>query len=389
MSQSTIPVFHLVSGGIGGAERVFVYTLRAVAELGYRALGVLVIGNERDVKGLIHEAEVNSETLKKILLKTIFKKYPLRRAYRLQGYLSSLAARYAWKQGLGERPPVCINTKTEEAPFTNCGYAKTIYYVHNPFFVTGTECSRHGAENLPKRLRHSLSTALTNTVGRYLEHKHRQGDIVVVNSDFSAQLVAKHLGFKPRVIYPPVDVSFFEKCSLEKKEDTIICVGRITKVKRHDLCIRVLKQLPEHVKLVIAGNTTIDSPSYIRYLLNLAADLGVRERISIEPSLTRKDLRKLFCRAKVLLHPMRGEHFGIVVVEAMAAGVVPVVWDYGGPAFVVPRRFQFSSIEEIPEKVMDALKVSSALRKSLRKIAQRYDTTVFISNIRKLIAKNI
>jgi glycosyltransferase involved in cell wall biosynthesis len=34
-------------------------------------------------------------------------------------------------------------------------------------------------------------------------------------------------------------------------------------------------------------------------------------------------------------HPDRFEHFGISVVEAMSAGVVPVVYEIGGPASVV------------------------------------------------------
>ena len=44
------------------------------------------------------------------------------------------------------------------------------------------------------------------------------------------------------------------------------------------------------------------------------------------------ELRALYGRAAVGLHTMWNEHFGIGVVEMMAAGVVPVAHASGGPA---------------------------------------------------------
>ena len=57
------------------------------------------------------------------------------------------------------------------------------------------------------------------------------------------------------------------------------------------------------------------------------------------PNLPLAELRALLARAAVGLHCMWNEHFGIGVVEMMAAGVPPIAHDSGGPALdIVGRR---------------------------------------------------
>ena len=53
--------------------------------------------------------------------------------------------------------------------------------------------------------------------------------------------------------------------------------------------------------------------------------------------------------SKVYFHPMTGEHFGMTVVEAMAAGLIPVVPNDSGPAEFVPQEYQFNTIEQAAE----------------------------------------
>ena len=54
--------------------------------------------------------------------------------------------------------------------------------------------------------------------------------------------------------------------------------------------------------------------------------------VEFAPNLSVVELRALYGRAAVGLHTMWNEHFGIGVVEMMAAGVVPVAHASGGPA---------------------------------------------------------
>ena len=62
------------------------------------------------------------------------------------------------------------------------------------------------------------------------------------------------------------------------------------------------------------------------------APLDMLDAVRFAPNLPYAELQGLLARAKVGLHTMWNEHFGIGVVGMMAAGVVPVAPNSGGPA---------------------------------------------------------
>lgn len=381
-----VPIFHLVGGGIGGAEHVFVYSIKTIIELCYEPLGILVVGDDREIVKLILDNEIETSNA---LIKRILRRYIFNDFYRAQEYLLSKLAKYI---DIEDKPRICLNTKAEEIPYAGCKNTKTIYYIHNPFAITTDNELKYESikKNILSKIKDAILKTLITNVGKYLRAQYLQGNgVLVTNSDFSAHIIEQGLGIKPHIIYPPVRTSLFKKCSIKNKEDLVICVGRLTRAKKFEICIEVLKYLPSHVKLVIAGNTTIDTYEYVKYLVDLAERLGVTNRVSIEMNKSRSELRELFCRAKVLIHPMRGEHFGIVTVEAMAAGVIPIVWNYGGPSYMVPREFQFSNIKEIPEKVMTALEAPDSLRLKLRQLSKKYDSSEFIKQLKQLIMSQV
>jgi glycosyltransferase involved in cell wall biosynthesis len=59
--------------------------------------------------------------------------------------------------------------------------------------------------------------------------------------------------------------------------------------------------------------------------------------------------------AKVYLHTMVGEHFGISIVEAMASGCIPISHNSGGMVEFVPAPNRYETIEEAAEKINNAI----------------------------------
>jgi N-acetyl-alpha-D-glucosaminyl L-malate synthase BshA len=108
-------------------------------------------------------------------------------------------------------------------------------------------------------------------------------------------------------------------------EKLLIHLSNFRAVKRVFDCIRILaavrQEMPVH--LLMAGDGPDRGPAEY-----LARDLGVAEHVTF---LGKQDhVERLIPQAHVLLMPSEMESFGLVALEAMACGVVPVATRVGG-----------------------------------------------------------
>jgi len=56
-------------------------------------------------------------------------------------------------------------------------------------------------------------------------------------------------------------------------------------------------------------------------------------------------------RAKIFLNTSENEPFGLVIVEAMAYGTLPIVHNSGGPREILPREFLYSDEKDAEELI--------------------------------------
>ena len=109
----------------------------------------------------------------------------------------------------------------------------------------------------------------------------------------------------------------------------LLCVARIDRQKNQMMLVEWLARHPEaSVRLV--GPVT--QPDYRAEIERRAAELGVADRVSFSGALKpgSEELVSEYARADVFVLPSRHEPFGIVVLEAWAAGVPVVASDVGG-----------------------------------------------------------
>jgi len=101
----------------------------------------------------------------------------------------------------------------------------------------------------------------------------------------------------------------------------------------------------------------------------------------------------------VLLHQMWNEHFGIGIVEMMAAGLITCAHDSGGPKsdIVVPLEghrtgFLASTVEGYADAMYCALtldhKEAVALRQRAQASASRFSDEVFAASFKEKILKS-
>ncbi|HDI01930.1 MAG TPA: glycosyltransferase [Candidatus Bathyarchaeota archaeon] len=174
--------------------------------------------------------------------------------------------------------------------------------------------------------------------------------LILTNSSFSRSVIREKVGRDAVVVYPPVDIRAFRP---GRKEPLVLTVGRFTWEKRLDIVPRIAKLVPE-ADFIIAGSTAIGSREIIRRIE--AASLP---NVEVRPDVPFEELRELYARAKIYLHTMVAEHFGISVVEGMASGCVPVVHASGGPWLDIIKQGQYGigyrSVKEAAEAIRKLL----------------------------------
>jgi glycosyltransferase involved in cell wall biosynthesis len=188
-----------------------------------------------------------------------------------------------------------------------------------------------------------------------LEHSlssHASGKLFLANSHYTADLVKKQLGLSPIVIYPPVDVEkLIDSKSYSNKRNLVLTISRFSSEKNLEEIPLVAKRV--NADFVIMGS--IDEPAVYHRVLRLIHENGVENKVKLilnAPLSTKIDLLQ---SAKVYFHPMHSEHFGISIIEGMAAGCIPIVQDSGGPKEFVPDKWRYKDSEESIQKIQDAL----------------------------------
>lgn len=140
----------------------------------------------------------------------------------------------------------------------------------------------------------------------------------------------------PIKVFPPVEVTSVNGLVRAKGDPIVILsVGQIRPEKNHRLQIDVLKKALDaslNVRFCIVGGCRNDEDRQrVDELKQYAEQLGVGEHISWKLNIPIDELNKLNKESLIGIHTMTEEHFGIAVVESMAAGVIMIAHNSGGP----------------------------------------------------------
>jgi glycosyltransferase involved in cell wall biosynthesis len=143
-------------------------------------------------------------------------------------------------------------------------------------------------------------------------------DVFVANSRHVAERIARYYGRSAEIVHPPVDVEHF--LGLERSpQDFYLTFGRVVPYKRVDLAVTACALIGKKLKVAGAG----------RALQALRAGAGEGVEFLGEVSASERD--ELLAGARALLFPGE-EDFGIVPVEAQAAGTPVIAYGVSGAA---------------------------------------------------------
>lgn len=219
----------------------------------------------------------------------------------------------------------------------------------------------------------------SNVEGKTLINKMKFFRIseIICNSNFTKNVIDKTYGVKAKVIYPPVAVSEIKP---KRKQNIILFVGRFSRLKQsknQDKLIAAFKILYDsgvkNYKLVLAGGAEVGNDGFVEELKKSAR--GYPITIKVSPRFS--EIKDLYGKAKIYWsasgmgvdeqkNPDKAEHFGITVVEAMAAKAVPVIYNGGGHKEIVSENkngLLFKDLDTLINKTANLIKNSKELKK--------------------------
>ncbi|HKP03538.1 MAG TPA: glycosyltransferase family 4 protein [Chthoniobacterales bacterium] len=241
----------------------------------------------------------------------------------------------------------------------------------------------------------------------YLSHC----ESIVVYSEYakahlSARLAELSAPAKPiQIIHPAADLISPEREVNQREPKSILSVGRFFDVgsKCQDALIEAFRELDgQGWSLHLAGAIYQGETRYAMYdkCLRLAEGLSVK----FYPNASRAEIGRLYSEclcywhgagigADPLTEPEKFEHFGITVVEAMAAGCLPLVLAQGGPSEIVTSGhdgWTFETTAELTERTLHLASLPESRLEEMRargqERARAFSTDVFQAKWRALLS---
>lgn len=175
----------------------------------------------------------------------------------------------------------------------------------------------------------------------------RCADIVMVNGTWTEDHINElwKIPLNTHRVYPPCEVTELKKLrSLVKDSDPIriLSVAQFRPEKDHPLMLQAMYELRNllvknellwnKIKLVLVGSCrNAEDEERVRHLRDLAKHLALENSVSFLVNAPYAQLLQLYQASALALHAMWNEHFGIGVVECMAAGLITIAHRSGGP----------------------------------------------------------
>ena len=185
--------------------------------------------------------------------------------------------------------------------------------------------------------------------------------------------IEKYYHQKSTIIFPPVDTKIF---SHKKSKNYFLLVSRLTPYKKVDLAIKAFNQLNE--KLIIVGTGREETS-----LRSLAGPT-----IQFTGEISDRQLIKLYSHSQALIMPQE-EDFGLVAIEAQAAGKPVIAFDSGGATETILSKttglFFASQTVDSLSLAVKRFRTYSWDSQKIQTHAKKFDQTIFKQKIKKFV----
>lgn len=208
-------------------------------------------------------------------------------------------------------------------------------------------------------------------------------DVVIANSKNVAKRIQKYWGRRADyIIYPPVNVKFFLKAKPWDEEGYFLTVSRLFPEKRIDVLVEVFKKLPDK-KLIVAGTGPMlkelqkTSPPNVEFIGWVDDETKAR----------------LYKSAEAVIYIPKDEDFGLVPIEAQAAGTPVIGVKEGGllesvidgtTGVLLNATSRHELVSELV-RTLRTFKKDNFDQRNLLENAMRFDVSIFSLHIKSIV----
>lgn len=350
----------------GGGERVLIHSILAGLNSGQQ---ISLLSEDFDTdsfedffgcKGLFEEVDrINYPPFKPLSKKSLL-------LYQRMAYHQKRI-----RKALGQKSHLDLVLGTQDIEYIPNAKVPVVQYCYFPEYFAHLEASPSSP----------LWKLYYGPASRFYRNRVERVDRILAVSDYTKNFITAKWNRTSETLYPPCPTEVYSS-SENSKEDVVITVGRVVPEKRMHLFIEMARRLPRY-RFVIIGSLEASGSAYYDSLKKDSPG-----NLSFVLSPLRKEIA-LLARAKVYVHCAMNEHFGITIVEAMAAGCVPVVHDSGGPREIVDSGVGFrwervgDAVGQI-SKIMDDDDLRMRLSAASSAKAGNYSPEVFEAGLTKV-----
>ncbi|XP_042030912.1 GDP-Man:Man(3)GlcNAc(2)-PP-Dol alpha-1,2-mannosyltransferase-like [Salvia splendens] len=213
--------------------------------------------------------------------------------------------------------------------------------------------------------------------------------IAMVNSSWTQSHIQKLWGIPDRIkrVYPPCDTSGLQMLALERSMEPlkIISVAQFRPEKAHLLqleafaaAVKILDSDLPRPKLQFVGSCRNEADEMrLQHLKDRSKELELDSDVEFHKNVT-YSVVSLLGGAAIGIHSMVDEHFGISVVEYMAAGAIPIAHNSAGPKMdiVLPEDgkqtgFLAKTLEEYADAILRIIRMSASQRLEMAAAARK------------------
>ncbi len=371
-----VNIVHINLNARGGSERLALATIAALKE--------------------IDDIDIDLTTLQKPDLNKIQTTYGKRGLLALRSIKTLNIIRSIEAVRLKKEYDLTINTHGDMLPFSQKGFSKNnaITYCHFPLakYLIDVENEEYGRLLYGLRCSNILDYRENLHSARNMYFDMMRSTTVLTNSEYSRKAIRKTFDIDSTVLSPPVDVNLFRKnvlfSSKNMGEDKILIISRFHPSKKIENAIRLAKLLKQNGigrSMKIVGNLSPAMLGYYHYLKQTVQHHDLSDYVNFQVNVSFDKLLSLICEAKVYFHPLPGEPFGISTVEAMSAGLIPVVPAIGGHTEFVPLKYQFHTFHEALESIAAAMEASLSERIRISNSVRRFSISNYIRCFQRIV----